>query len=193
MNVQEKKLQIRIQPTPNPSALKFILNTKVKADGKATFTSRDQCEGVRLAYELMSIPGVSQLHFFDNFITVTFNHEIEPYRVEGEIESVLRTRLPVHDPHFDTPDTPQKVQRRRNDSPDLEQIEEILDRTVRPGLRSDGGDIEVLSLEGSVLTVAYQGACGTCPSAVTGTLEAIRGILSHEFRPDIEVNLALTE
>ncbi|MBX9765829.1 MAG: NifU N-terminal domain-containing protein, partial [Bdellovibrionales bacterium] len=31
------ELQIYIQTTPNPDALKFILNRDVKAEGKATF------------------------------------------------------------------------------------------------------------------------------------------------------------
>ena len=38
--------------------------------------------------------------------------------------------------------------------------------------------------------VKYQGACGTCPSSATGTLEAIKSILRDDFNPDIEVYVA---
>ena len=65
-------------------------------------------------------------------------------------------------------------------SPELQQIEDILDRTIRPGLQADGGDLQVLSLENNKLEIAYQGACGGCPSAFMGTLEAIENILQHE-------------
>ena len=70
------------------------------------------------------------------------------------------------------------------------QIEEILDRRIRPGLQGDGGDLKVLSYNDNVLLVQYQGACGTCPSSTTGTLEAIRAILQDEYDPEIEVYIA---
>jgi Fe-S cluster biogenesis protein NfuA len=69
----------------------------------------------------------------------------------------------------------------------LQQIDEILERTVRPGLQADGGDLEILELDGNILTIRYEGACGGCPSAMMGTLEAIKSILRHEFNPDLEV------
>ena len=70
------------------------------------------------------------------------------------------------------------------------QIEEILDRRIRPGLQGDGGDLACVSYENNVLIIKYQGACGTCPSSTTGTLEAIRSILQDEFDPQIEVYIA---
>jgi Fe-S cluster biogenesis protein NfuA len=182
------EIRVHIQPTPNPSALKFIVNRTVKSEGKATFVRPEEGQHVRLAADLFEIPGVSQLHFFDNFITVTFNDEIDPSRVEKQIESVIITRMLAHDPNFKTAGEMPKIERQL--SRELLQVEEIFDRTIRPGLRADGGDIEALSLEGNVLTVNYQGACGTCPSSAMGTLEAIRGILAAEFNPDIEVNIA---
>jgi len=55
------------------------------------------------------------------------------------------------------------------DAATLEQIEEILDR-IRPAVRADGGDIELVSFEtesGSV-GVRLVGACYDCPmSAAT--------------------------
>jgi Fe-S cluster biogenesis protein NfuA len=72
----------------------------------------------------------------------------------------------------------------------MQQIEEILDRKIRPGLQGDGGDLVVKDFKDNVLIVKYQGACGTCPSSTTGTLEAIRSILKDDFHPDVEVYLA---
>ncbi len=51
----------------------------------------------------------------------------------------------------------------------LQRIEQILDDQVRPMLKSDGGGMQVVSLDGEVLTISYSGACGGCPHALTGT------------------------
>jgi Fe-S cluster biogenesis protein NfuA len=77
--------------------------------------------------------------------------------------------------------------RRANLPPEVQRIEEILDETVRPGLQGDGGDLDVVKYEDNKLYVFYQGACGTCPSATSGTLMAIEGILRDQFNPTIEV------
>ena len=73
-----------------------------------------------------------------------------------------------------------------NCPPDLQKIESILDQMIRSGLQADGGDIQVISYEDNTLTVRYEGACGSCPSAMTGTLYAIECILQEHF-PDIQV------
>ncbi|MEC7182301.1 MAG: NifU family protein [Bdellovibrionota bacterium] len=51
--------------------------------------------------------------------------------------------------------------------------------------------MECLSFEDNILVIKYQGACGTCPSSTTGTLEAIKGILRDEMNnPEIDVYIA---
>ena len=67
-------------------------------------------------------------------------------------------------------------------------IEKILDRVVRPGLQADGGDLEVVSVQDNKIEIAYQGACGGCPSSYMDTLFSIENILRHELQNDkIEV------
>ena len=68
----------------------------------------------------------------------------------------------------------------------LEQINELLDEEVRPFLQGDGGDLYVVGLEGSTLKVHYQGACGTCPSSISGTLAGIEGLV-RRIDPEMEV------
>src|SRR5690606_29873526 len=103
--------------------------------------------------------------------------------LKDQVKAILKTRIPVHDPEFSSPE--EKTTRVKPDrsklSPELHQIEDILDRTIRPGLQSDGGDLEVLEFNNNVLKVIYQGACGGCPSALMGTLDAIQNILRHEM------------
>ena len=74
-----------------------------------------------------------------------------------------------------------------SDDPRLTQINEILDEKVRPALMSDGGYLEVLGIKDNTLSIRYQGACGSCPSSLTGTLMAIEGMIKQEVDPDLEV------
>ena len=68
----------------------------------------------------------------------------------------------------------------------LEKINAILDEQVRPYLQGDGGDLYVLGIKGNRLTVHYQGACGSCPSSISGTLAGIENLV-RQIEPDIEV------
>ena len=181
-------IDVEIQPTPNPNALKFIFDRPVKLEGNSTYRTPMQCGENKLALELFTIRGVDQLHFFDNVITVTkFSYE-EWDVMEERIMKSLEENLEKHDANYHDPDP--EAERRRALSPELLKIEEILDRTIRPGLQGDGGDIQALSFEDHILLVKYQGACGTCPSSTTGTLEAIKGILRDEYDPEIDVYIA---
>jgi len=54
-------------------------------------------------------------------------------------------------------------------------------------LAGDGGGLEVLGLEGYKVIIKYQGACGSCPSSINGTLRAIEGLLRRDINPAIDV------
>lgn len=175
-----KDLLIRTLPTPNPNALKFVINSSFKEDGKATFNSAADCTELPLVRDLFSISGVRQVHLFQNTLTVTHAGSTDNDTLSAQVDSVLRTRFALHDPNFGEPE-PQPKQRVLADDPQIQAIEAILDRTIRPGLQADGGDIEVISLIDNELRILYQGACGGCPSSMAGTLDAIQSILRSEL------------
>lgn len=58
----------------------------------------------------------------------------------------------------------------------LARIEAVLDEQIRPGLRADGGDVEVVGIDDDrIVQVRMRGACQGCPSAtmtVTFGIEA---------------------
>lgn len=183
--MSNSEVLIRVQGTPNPSAWKFVLDRPVLSDGKATYSTLQEAEHNNLAKSLFQIDGVRQVHFFQNVITVTHQFDYDSDKVQEQVCAVIQTRMPMHNPNQTVLD--EKKLARQNLSPDLQAIEEILDRTIRPGLQGDGGDIEVIKFEENKVYVLYQGACGTCPSSTTGTLMAIEGILRDEFNPTVEV------
>lgn len=176
---------IRIQPTPNPNAWKFILDRSVLDEGKATYTNEQEAQNNLLASSLFLVDGVKQVHFFQNVITITHIFDADVEKIHEEVSAVIQTRMPMHDSRQTLQD--EKKAARAHLPEELRRIEEILDDTIRPGLQGDGGDLEIVKFEDNKLYVSYQGACGTCPSATTGTLMAIEGILREQFDENIEV------
>jgi len=186
MTFDGSKIEIRTQRTPNPNAMKFIVSKTVKTDGKISYTEAEACRHVPLASVLLGLANVTQVHFFDNVITVTQNGASDWQALGAAVVDRIETEMPIHNPDFlDKLDTP-KV-RVESADPEVNRIEEILDRTIRPGLQADGGDLTVLELDGNILSIKYEGACGGCPSSMMGTLQAIEGILRSEFNPYLEV------
>ncbi|MFZ4714397.1 MAG: NifU family protein [Bacteriovoracaceae bacterium] len=180
-------LSIDIQPTPNPNALKFILETPVKNVGKSTYKKPTDAVNNPMAGALFTIRGIDQIHFFSNVITITkFGYE-DWEEIENRVIQGITEKMPTHNADYEDPNP--EEERRKLMTPEMIKIEAILDKRIRPGLQGDGGDLQVLKYDAAddVLLIKYQGACGTCPSSTTGTLEAIKGILRDEFNPDIEV------
>jgi Fe-S cluster biogenesis protein NfuA len=167
--------------------MKFLINHDVLESGKVSFNDSSECEYVPLAAGILYLANVTQVHMFENVITVTQNGASDWEMLGGAVESIIEVELPTHNPAFVVAETQKAKVDRSNLSPELQNIEEIIDRTIRPGLQADGGDLEVVELDGNILTIRYEGACGGCPSAMLGTLEAIKNILRNEVNENIDV------
>ena len=55
----------------------------------------------------------------------------------------------------------------------IKKIEEVLEREVRPGLKKDGGDIELIDVDGDFVTVSLRGACKSCKKSQTTIKEYV--------------------
>ena len=44
-------------------------------------------------------------------------------------------------------------------------IEETIEREIRPALRQDGGDVELIDVEGNRVLISFRGTCANCPTA----------------------------
>lgn len=58
---------------------------------------------------------------------------------------------------------------------------------LRGFLQADGGDLEIVSIEGKNVTLALKGACGGCPHATMTIKDGIERILRDEIDPEIVV------
>jgi NifU-like protein len=55
----------------------------------------------------------------------------------------------------------------------IKKIEEVLEREIRPGLRKDGGDIELIDVDGDFVIVSLRGACKSCHKSQTTIKEYV--------------------
>ncbi len=65
-----------------------------------------------------------------------------------------------------------------------EKIEQALE-SIRPALQADGGDVELVAVDGKVVKLRLTGACGSCPMAQM-TLKHGVEVRLKELVPDIE-------
>jgi len=61
----------------------------------------------------------------------------------------------------------------------LEKVEEALNK-IRPMLKADGGDVELVAVDGGVVKVRLQGACAGCPMSQMTLKNGIEKMLKEE-------------
>ncbi|MGB3398686.1 MAG: NifU family protein [Candidatus Deferrimicrobiaceae bacterium] len=59
-------------------------------------------------------------------------------------------------------------------------VEMVLEK-IRPALQADGGDVELVDVEGGVVKVRLTGACGGCPMASVTLKNGIEALLKKEI------------
>jgi len=73
----------------------------------------------------------------------------------------------------------------------IKSIESILEEYIRPTLKADGGDVELIDVKPSgdatEVLIKYQGACMSCSMNSTTTLAGIEDMLKFKLKADIKV------
>jgi NifU-like protein len=69
-------------------------------------------------------------------------------------------------------------------------IEETIAREIRPSLKHDGGDIEIIDIIGNRVIVAMRGACSTCRASEITLKDFVQHRLRELVSPDITVEEA---
>lgn len=67
-----------------------------------------------------------------------------------------------------------------------EAVEEVLE-WLRPGLQSDGGDVELVDIENGVVTLHLTGACSGCPMSTMTLKMAIEKSIRQRIPEIVEV------
>jgi Fe-S cluster biogenesis protein NfuA len=182
-----------IQETPNPNAVKFILKEPVSHGTSHSFKTREDAAGNVLADSIFLVGDVVSVFYMDKMITV------EKTDVAVWVELLPSLAVPIRAAEGVAVSNGNgngksaaaavggAIAAAASDDPKIAQINELLDERIRPYLASDGGWLEVVDLADNTLSIRYEGACGSCPSSLTGTLMAIENMIKEEIDPDISV------
>lgn len=180
-----------IQETPNPNAVKFILKEPVSHGTSHSFKAETDAAGDSLAKSLFDIGNVVSVFYMDKMITVEKTDDAEWDEILPALAVPIRAAESVKQASGNGNGAAASIGGAiaavTSDDPKLIQIDELLDERIRPYLAGDGGWLEIVELTGHTLRIRYQGACGSCPSSLTGTLMAIENMIRDEIDPEIEV------
>ena len=176
-----------IEETPNPNAVKFILREAVSSGVARQYGAAHLAENDPLAKSLFDVGHVVSVFYMDRMITVEKDDEGDWDELLPALAVPIRAAEAVNGAAAAAAAVGGPIAAVASDDPRLLQINEILDEKVRPALMGDGGYLEIIGLSDHTLSIRYQGACGSCPSSLTGTLMAIESMLKQEVDPDLEV------
>jgi Fe-S cluster biogenesis protein NfuA len=173
---------MNFEPTPNPNAMKFNVDGRLIEGGSRSFDTPSAADGDELATALFALGKVTTVFYMPGFVTVNKQEGADWSSLAPAIARTIETTA---------------VSAASNTSANgstgdsvLDKINHVLDTQIRPALAGDGGGLEVVGLEGKNLMIRYQGACGSCPSAIAGTLAAIQNLLQAEVDEALTVTAA---
>src|SRR3954469_13150487 len=132
-------VNIQLEWTPNPSTLKYVVDTKLLPRGAMNFTDRKLAdEKSPLVSKLFNIKGVLAVMLGTNFVTVTKGDD-------GEWDELNDGVMTMLDAHLTAGEEVVKAEFLENKTPspegasDIEKrILEILENEIRPAVAMDG-------------------------------------------------------
>lgn len=172
---------MNFEPTPNPNAMKFNVDGKLIEGGSRSFDSADAGSNDTLAKALFDLGKVTSVFYMPGFVTVNKSPEADWASLAPSIARTIETTdlAPVGGESGAAGEAGGDVR--------MTKINHVLDTQIRPALAGDGGGLEVVGMSDNTLMIRYQGACGSCPSSIQGTLMAIENLLQAEVDENLRV------
>jgi Fe-S cluster biogenesis protein NfuA len=191
-NAEKKSIVkvLRTRETPNMHALQFVLNAFVLENGNKNYLSKEDCQGDRLGEELLDLDPVKGVFVMDNFVTVTKEDGVEWDFIKDHVwQTVDRFAHYYETTEKEKPDSSlfTKDFTTLSEEDKLKTIEAVLDRSIRANLARDGGGVELKGIEENVILIHYQGACSSCSTSASGTLQFIEKQVKQQLDRSLTV------
>ena len=180
---------VRTKETPNLNALQFVINAVLLDNGNISFASKKEAESDKMATALFERSGVLSVFVMDNFVTVTKDEKTSWVPLKDRVWKTIEETVSLYQAE-------EKVQLSEVDvinfaelsnEKKLQGIEMVLNRSIRTNLAQDGGGVELKGIEGNEVSIHYQGACGSCPTSTSGTLQYIQTQIRQQLHPELTV------
>ena len=188
-NLKKALKVVRTKETPNPNALQFVINGVILDNGNISFASKKEAEGDKMAEALFERPGVLSVFVMDNFITVTKDDKTSWVPLKDRVWKTIEETVTFYQAEGKVQLSEVDVVNFANldNEKKLQGIEMVLNRSIRTNLAQDGGGVELKGIEGDEVRIHYQGACGSCPTSTSGTLQYIQTQLRQQLHPKLTV------
>jgi NifU-like protein len=103
---------------------------------------------------------------------------------KGEIEKIIER---IQGDKIKTVKTTGQKAARLTNIQKIQLISRTIDEQIRPALRADGGDVELIDVIGSKVVVAFRGMCAGCKTAEFTLKDIVQAKLREFVTPDIFV------
>ena len=105
----------------------------------------------------------------------------------GKCEGLLRQILAETVEGAEAQPVAAKKAKRMTTLEKIKKIEEVIEREIKPNLKKDGGDIELIDIDGDFVTVSLRGACANCYSSRTTLKEYVEKKLREQVAESLIV------
>ena len=188
---------VHISGTPNPLAKKFHCDEMISPAKPLSFSSSLEASASETAKALFDLDYVTNVFMLDQVVTINVRESTDWEMVEPELSMLLEEYLEASTGSVPEQQEQPEIQITFPEDffglsleDQLSHLNRILEAKVRPGLAGDGGGLDIMGIEGNTVYIYYLGACGSCPSATTGTLNYIQTTFKQLAHPTLEVALS---
>ncbi|WP_420209023.1 Fe-S cluster assembly protein NifU [Candidatus Electronema sp. JC] len=108
----------------------------------------------------------------------------------GRCEDKLRELLQQTVQELATAKSAQPKEQRLTTLQKIKKIEDVIEREILPTLKKDGGGIELIDVDGDIVTVSLRGACSRCQSSLTTLKEYVEKKLREQVAETLIVEEA---
>jgi len=177
---------IRLEFTPNPQTLKYVIGRQLLPRGTANFLDRSAAESSPLPHRLFDVKGVEAVMVGPNFVTVTMTPDADAAALNDDVHVALHAHLDSGEHPID-PAAVEASKAVAGEDTVTARIREIIDEEVRPAVAMDGGDITFERFQDGVVYVYMMGSCSSCPSSTATLKMGIESRLREEIPEVVQV------
>ena len=180
------------ESTPNPNAMKFVVNKKI-VDDVYEFKSVDDTKDSPLAKSLFGFEFIKEIFFDFNFVSLIQKQGNNWDENVMDVREFIRSFIQDNNTIVFEDRIKSQIKTKSNVEFDdiSKEIIKIIDENIKPAVASDGGNIMFESYDATTqkVNVILQGACSGCPSSTITLKSGIENMLKDMLPGKIsEVN-----
>ncbi|MDB4098043.1 NifU N-terminal domain-containing protein [Flavobacteriaceae bacterium] len=180
------------ESTPNPNAMKFVVNKKI-VDDVYEFKSVDDTKDSPLAKSLFGFEFIKEVFFDFNFVSLIQRQGNNWDENVMDVREFIRSFIQDNNTIVFEDRIKSQIKTKSNVKFDdiSKEIIKIIDENIKPAVASDGGNImfESYDVTTQKVNVILQGACSGCPSSTITLKSGIENMLKDMLPGKIsEVN-----